>query len=118
MFLLFHPDVIGSDDRVTGWHGGCYFIGEPELKEPNAIPPQEAVTKNDVENRILAYLERHPEAQDTLHGIIQWWLMEQEIRYHRNLVEEALRDLVQRGVLKEIQSECSERRYGINNIGA
>ncbi len=115
MFLLFHPDVIGSDDKVTGWHAGCYFIGEPELKEPNAIPPQEAVAKNDVENRILAYLERHPEAQDTLHGIIQWWLMEQEVRFQSDLVEEALRNLVKRDVIVEVVTTGSYLRYKVNN---
>ena len=73
------------------------------------------MTKNDVKNRILAYLERHPEAQDTLHGIIQWWLMEQEIRYQGDLVEEALKDLVQRGVIIEIVTTGSHLRYRINN---
>jgi len=30
---------------------------------------------------ILAYLADHPDAQDTLAGIFEWWLLERKITY-------------------------------------
>ena len=44
--------------------------------------------------KILGYLERHPQAQDTLEGIAQWWLLEQEIRVQISRVKASLDWLV------------------------
>ena len=45
---------------------------------------------------ILAYLAEHPDAQDTLKGIAEWWLSEPAATQNIALVEEALADLVER----------------------
>jgi hypothetical protein len=51
---------------------------------------QEALCRN-----ILAYLKRNPNAEDTLEGIAQWWLLEQQIRTETERVSAALRRLVE-----------------------
>lgn len=46
---------------------------------------------------ILAYLVDHPGAQDSVEGIVRWWLLEQKVKFHTNKVEEALAELVSEG---------------------
>ncbi len=50
-------------------------------------------------HEILAYLLEHPDAGDTVEGIVQWWLLERKIRNEERLVREALSELVNRGLL-------------------
>ena len=42
---------------------------------------------------ILKYLVRHPQAQDTVEGIVEWWLMEQRIVNASAEVKVALAEL-------------------------
>ncbi|MFY9607372.1 MAG: hypothetical protein WAU45_01995 [Blastocatellia bacterium] len=63
---------------------------------------------------ILAYLSEHPDAQDTLQGIVEWWLLEQEIKSRISQVERALSELVVKGLVVESKKEGSQTRYRIN----
>jgi hypothetical protein len=67
-----------------------------------------------IADEILAYLVRHPEAQDTLEGITEWWLLEQRIRSAVAEVDGALRNLVADNLL--VKRECANGRtyYGLN----
>jgi hypothetical protein len=67
-----------------------------------------------IANEILAYLVKHPEAQDTLEGITEWWLLEQRIRYAVAEVDGALNKLVADGLL--VIRQCADGRtyYGLN----
>ena len=64
----------------------------------------------EIAREILAYLADHPEAQDTLDGIIQWWLLERKIKYQTDIVRQALAELV----AKEFLLECKARDEGIH----
>ena len=64
---------------------------------------------------ILAYLVEHPQAQDTLEGILMWWLMEQRIKQLTSEVKSALEELVAEGLVLEHQSAVGQIRYGINS---
>lgn len=44
--------------------------------------------------KILDYLKRNPEAEDTADGIFQWWLRIQHFERNKERVQEALADLV------------------------
>jgi hypothetical protein len=48
---------------------------------------------------ILGYLLEHPEAGDTLDGIVEWWLLKQKIRFETLVVSQAIADLVAAGLI-------------------
>lgn len=49
---------------------------------------------------VLAYLHRHPDAADTLDGIVTWWLPLQRFETERGRVERVLDALVADGFLR------------------
>ena len=49
----------------------------------------------------MRYLLRHPNAQDTLEGISEWWLLEERLVQKYAEVEEALTKLVGKGFVLE-----------------
>lgn len=65
---------------------------------------------------ILAHLSDHPEADDTIEGIVQWWLLEQRIKQQIPLVEKALAVLVEKGFV--LVQDCLNGRthYRINRL--
>jgi hypothetical protein len=67
-----------------------------------------------IADEILAYLLKHPEAQDTSEGITEWWLLEQRIRHAVADVDGALHDLVAHDLL--VRRQCADGRtyYGLN----
>lgn len=60
---------------------------------------------------ILTYLTAHPDAQDTLDGIAQWWLPQATIRYDRTVIEKALAELTREGMVIEIDVQGSSSLY-------
>ena len=70
--------------------------------------------KNDIAHEILSYLVDHPDAQDTLDGIIEWWLMEQKIKCKPEMLKEILSELVNKGLLLEQGNGSSRVTYRIN----
>jgi hypothetical protein len=50
---------------------------------------------------ILDYLGRHPDAQDTIDGILHWWLLDTCIRKWTPQIAKAIAQLVERGSLEE-----------------
>jgi hypothetical protein len=63
---------------------------------------------------ILAYLVEHPQASDTLDGIVRWWLLEQKIRRQTAKVKEALAELVREGLVIERKAPDSSPSYAID----
>jgi hypothetical protein len=57
------------------------------VKQPN---------RTEIARRILIYLEENPEAQDSIEGILQWWLLERTVHYEKIRVEEVIEELVSR----------------------
>ena len=66
-------------------------------------------------HRILRYLLRHPNAQDTLEGIAEWWIMEEQIYQKYREVEEALKILVNQNLIVKTQYANSDILYSLNN---
>ena len=78
-------------------------------------PAMCATTKEQVSHDILSYLYENSEAQDTVEGIVQWWLLEQRIHGLTGYVQEALADLVASGLLLSFEGSDSRVHYRINN---
>jgi hypothetical protein len=53
--------------------------------------------KPTVTDDILRYLHSHPNAADTLEGILNWWLPRQQRETERERVEQALEYLITQG---------------------
>jgi hypothetical protein len=70
--------------------------------------------KSEVSDAILWYLLKHPDAQDTLEGIVHWWLVAHMIETRTNIVKEAIAELVSRQFLLEDQGKDLRPRYRIN----
>jgi hypothetical protein len=49
---------------------------------------------------ILDYLSRHPDAEDTMEGILQWWVLEACIRIWTPRLGETVANLVTEGFLE------------------
>jgi hypothetical protein len=67
-----------------------------------------------ISHEILAYLDKHPEAQDTLEGIVDWWLLEQHIERQIEGVREALAELVAQGLVLESKGKNTRVHYRLN----
>ena len=76
----------------------------PRTKEPLA----------DIAREILAYLSAHPGAQDTIEGIIEWWLLEQDIKRSMPQVQAALAELITRGLIVEHHGTDGRVRYRLD----
>jgi DNA-binding transcriptional regulator PaaX len=70
--------------------------------------------ENAVAGEILSYLANHPQASDTLEGIVEWWLLQQKIEYQEKVVRDALTELVERGFLVKEVTKDSRIRYRAN----
>src|SRR5262245_24335739 len=64
-------------------------------------PPTALKCESPIERKILSYLERNPNARDTLRGIVDWWLLKQRILESKSEVEAAVESLVGKGRLSE-----------------
>jgi hypothetical protein len=64
--------------------------------------------------QILAYLVEHPESQDTVEGIMEWWLLERAIKFQEIKIIKALSELASKGLIIEHKSRDSQIHYRIN----
>ena len=69
---------------------------------------------SEVACEILAYLYEHSDAQDTLTGIVEWWLLEREVKRRTVEVEKALAELVAQGLVIERKTKDSQLHYRMN----
>ena len=70
--------------------------------------------ESQIGDEILAYLVDHPKAQDTLDGIVEWWLLERKINYETARVKLALSDLVAKGFILEKKGPDLQIHYRFN----
>ncbi len=70
--------------------------------------------KSQISHEILDYLVEHPEARDTLEGIVEWWLLERKIKRQKDQVKKALSDLVAKGLVLEHKGGKSQTHFSIN----
>lgn len=69
--------------------------------------------ESEIAQDLLSYLVDNPDAQDTLEGIVEWWLLQMKLESNTVKVKEALADLVARGLIIECTGSDSRLRYMI-----
>jgi len=62
---------------------------------------------------ILDYLSRHPDAQDTIDGILHWWVLDSCIRKWAPKIAETVAQLVERGFLEKRASADGHFLYRV-----
>jgi hypothetical protein len=63
---------------------------------------------------ILDYLARHPDAQDTIDGILHWWVLDACVRKWTPKIAGAVQQLVEQGFLEEKLSPDGQIFYHVS----
>ena len=84
-------------------------------KSPTKVMHEASVS--EVAQAILDYLRHNPEAQDTLAGIDQWWLPEQENKARTATIKEALDELVAAGLITQHRGKDEQISYRLTSQG-
>ncbi len=66
-------------------------------------------------HKILGYLMANPNAKDTLEGILDWWLLQQDFKRNIALVRKALDELIDKKFLLERKGNDRQRYYQVNH---
>jgi hypothetical protein len=69
--------------------------------------------KDLLSQRIISYLKKHPEAGDTLEGIVTWWLEQERIDRVVDDVAEVLRSLEKKGTVQAHRTQTGTTIYKI-----
>lgn len=71
--------------------------------------------REQISELIVSYLGKHPDAQDTLDGVADWWLTFERIELSTSAVADALMDLVRQGVVTLQKSGDGTTFYKLNS---
>ena len=72
-------------------------------------------TREQIEQLILSYLNRNPDASDTLEGIARWWLELERIETSVEEVAAACQNLEKLGLLKKSKNSIGSMLYRSNS---
>jgi len=75
---------------------------------------REEMRPSRIARAILNYLCCHPAAQDTLAGIVDWWLPQQQIRSKSAVVQRTIDELAARGFVLQHRGIDSRIHYRLN----
>jgi len=70
--------------------------------------------ESQILREVLSYLSEHHDAEDTLEGIVEWWLLEQRIRRQTATVQEVIAELARRRLVLERRGQDDRVRYRLN----
>jgi hypothetical protein len=70
--------------------------------------------KEEIARAVLSYLARNPNAQDTLPGIIEWWLLDHQIRTRTAEVKSVVDQLVAERLILKSKGRDLQTHYRIN----
>jgi hypothetical protein len=78
------------------------------------LTPDHVNDEVQIAHEILQYLIDNPKAQDTLEGIVTWWLLERTIKQQTVLVKKALAMLVEDRLVIAQKGRDFRTHYKIN----
>jgi len=70
--------------------------------------------RSDIAHDVLSYMLENAAAQDTLEGIVEWWLLEKKIQHNTAEVKSVLDELSEKNLIVEFKAPDSRVRYRIN----
>ena len=73
-----------------------------------------APNESPIAKGILSYLLGHTTAEDSIEGIVEWWLLEETIKHRTNEIQEVLNELVRENLICARKTKDSRIRYRIN----
>ena len=77
----------------------------------------EQANVSEIAQEILDHLRKHPQAQDTLEGIGQWWVPSRMLSGSA-AIKDALDELVDAGLITELMGKDAHISYRITNPNA
>ena len=72
------------------------------------------IETQETSHKILTYLMDNPDAQDTFEGIVDWWLLQQDIKRNVVLIRKTVDELMKQGFLLERQDHGRTKYYQVN----
>ena len=75
---------------------------------------QALYTGTDPRLEIIEYLHLHPYAADTVDGIIHWWLSRQRYETAKSVIQSALDDLVNQGVIDCVEAADATKVFRLS----
>lgn len=75
------------------------------------MPDEKTEDDELLKQEIIRYLELHPNAADTLQGILKWWLKQQANTISEKVLERNLRALVEQKQIVITISQTGEKIY-------
>jgi hypothetical protein len=103
-------DVLSAVKRIDRDTKRCYRESQGGCMNGEVCVPD----KSQIARAILAYLRKHPDAQDTLDGILRDWLLEKGSTYKPAMVREVIKDLVLEGTILERTIPGADTIYRLN----
>jgi hypothetical protein len=73
-----------------------------------------ALDPDEIQRQIVGHLAAHPDCEDTLEGIAEWWLLERAIECRLRDVQAAVDRLVDQGVLEGRGGTAGPLRYRLH----
>jgi 2-keto-4-pentenoate hydratase len=105
VFLYAFPGIRGRNDRYFSIGARFRYFKRPPMNHDN----EDQIRK--IANAIARYLDRHPDASDTLTGVATWWLGSRDSALPINAIEDALALLVTEGVVVSRSLHDGQMRY-------
>ena len=88
------------------------------MKDQSPAKPTPGQPESDVAAEILGCLAKHPSAEDTLEGIVQWLTLEKHLQTTPGIVAHALAQLIEKRLVTTRQSTGSPTIYHLNTPSA
>lgn len=66
---------------------------------------------HDPRQEIMEYLRKHPNAADTVDGIILYWLSRQRYETAKDVIEKALDELVNEGAIDSVDTGVEKKVF-------
>ncbi|MEC4686529.1 MAG: hypothetical protein VST71_12450 [Nitrospirota bacterium] len=72
--------------------------------------------QKDISKKILEYLQRNPDAGDTLEGISRWWVQSEYVEQSVDKVAAVLERLTRNGLVKKQEVKGSSPFYKFHKL--